>query len=136
MNRLCRRCHHPGVVFIIMTHLSGIASLLAAIGFMLAVFGQIPINDVLLGRLARSEWRSRAFALRYIVTFSVSASAVPLIAWIHGAWGFSALFRLLAAAALLIFLAVMLLPKGDQALRRKDALEHEKERGGENSASR
>jgi len=42
MNRLCRRCHHPGVVFIIMTHLSGIASLLAAIGFMLAVFGQIP----------------------------------------------------------------------------------------------
>ena len=56
-----------------MTHLSGIASLLAAIGFMLAVFGQIPINDVLLGRLARSEWRSRAFALRYIVTFSVSA---------------------------------------------------------------
>jgi len=44
--------------------------------------------------------------------------------------GFSALFRLL------ILLDVMLLPKGDQALRRKDALEHEKERGGENSASR
>ncbi|MDA0652468.1 MAG: hypothetical protein O3C49_04220, partial [Proteobacteria bacterium] len=93
-------------------------------------------NDVLVGRIARSEWRSRAYALRYIVTFSVSASAVPLIAWIHGAWGFSALFKLLAAAALLIFLAVMLLPKGDAALRRKDAFEHEKERGGEEPASR
>ncbi|MDA1325342.1 MAG: MFS transporter [Proteobacteria bacterium] len=120
----------------IMTHLSGMASLLVAIGFMLAVFGQIPINDVLVGRIARSQWRSRAYALRYIVTFSVSASAVPLIAWIHGAWGFSALFKLLAAAALLIFLAVMLLPKGDAALRRKDAFEHEKERGGEEPASR
>ena len=66
--------------FAIMTHLSGMASLLVAIGFMLAVFGQIPINDVLIGRLARSEWRSRAYSLRYIVTFSVSASTVPLVA--------------------------------------------------------
>jgi MFS family permease len=124
------------VLFSIMTHLSGVASLLVAIGFMLAVFGQIPINDVLVGRLARSEWRSRAFALRYIVTFTVSASAVPLIAWIHGAWGFSMLFRLLSAAAALIFLAVMLLPKADEALRRKNTLEHEEERRGEEPASR
>ena len=70
------------------------------------------------------------------MTFSVSASAVPLIAWIHGTWGFSALFRLLAAAALLIFLAVLLLPKADESLRREDTLEHEKERGGEDPASR
>ena len=42
--------------FIIMKHLSGIASLLVAIGFMLAVFGQIPINDVLVGR----PWLQRA----------------------------------------------------------------------------
>jgi MFS family permease len=122
--------------FVLMTHLTGLASLLVAIGFMLAVFGQIPINDVLVGRLARSEWRSRAFALRYIVTFSVSASAVPLIAWIHGAWGFDMLFRLLAAAAGLIFLAVMLLPRADEALRRENSLEHEKESGGEYSAGR
>jgi len=122
--------------FLLMTHLSGLASLLVAIGFMLAVFGQIPINDVLVGRLARSEWRSRAFALRYIVTFSVSASAVPLIAWIHGTWNFDMLFRLLAAAALLIFLAVMLLPGADRALRREDALQHEEEHGRENATSR
>lgn len=120
--------------FAVMTHLSGTASLLVAIGFMLAVFGQIPINDVLVGRLARSEWRSRAFALRYIITFSVSASAVPLIAWVHGSWGFDTLFRLLAAAASLILLAVMLLPAADEALSRKDTFEHEKERRGQNPA--
>jgi len=99
------------VFLAIMAQLSGLAALLVAIAFMLVVFGQIPINDVLVGRIARSEWRSRAYALRYIVTFSVMASAVPLIAWIHGKWGFSMLFGLLAAAASLIFIAVLLLPK-------------------------
>ncbi len=104
--------------FVLMIQLSGIAALIVAIAFMLVVFGQIPINDVLVGRMARSEWRSRAYALRYIVTFSVMASAVPLIAWVHGTWGFSTLFGLLAAAAFLIFLAALLLPKSEKAVQR------------------
>jgi MFS family permease len=99
------------VFFAIMTQLSGVAALLVAIAFMLVVFGQIPINDVLVGRMAHSEWQSRAYALRYIITFSVMASAVPLIAWVHRTWGFSTLFGLLAAAALLVFVAVLFLPK-------------------------
>jgi MFS family permease len=103
--------------FAIMMQLSGIAALIVAIAFMLVVFGQIPINDVLVGRMARSEWRSRAYAFRYIVTFSVMASAVPLIAWVHGTWGFSTLFGLLAAAALLIFLAVLLFLKSEDAVQ-------------------
>ena len=77
---------------------------------MLVVFGQIPINDVLVGRIARSEWRSRAYALRYVVTFSVMASALPLIAWIHGSWGFATLFAVLAGAASAIFVAALCLP--------------------------
>jgi len=98
------------VLFALMISQKGIASLLVALLFMLAVFGQIPINDVLLGRITRSEWRSRAFALRYLVTFSVMASAVPLIAWIHSGWGFDRLFLILSCTALLIFLATLLLP--------------------------
>jgi MFS family permease len=104
--------------FVLMIQLTGIAALIVAIAFMLVVFGQIPINDVLVGRMARSEWRSRAYAFRYIVTFSVMASAVPLIAWVHGTWGFSTLFGLLAAAAFLIFLAALLLPKSEKAVQR------------------
>lgn len=107
------------VFFFVMTQLTGIAALVVAIAFMLAVFGQIPINDVLVGRIARSEWRSRAYALRYIVTFTVSASAVPLIAWVHGSWGFSALFTLLAVAAALIFGAVLLLPGSQEMVGRR-----------------
>ena len=82
-----------------------------AIGFMLVVFGQIPINDVLIGRVASSAWRSRVYALRYIVTFSVTAAAVPVIAWIHAGWGFSTLFVVLSCAAAAITCAVLALPR-------------------------
>ena len=98
------------VFFAIMLNLTGVAALLVAFGFMLVVFGQIPINDVLVGRITRSEWRSRVYALRYITTFSVAATAVPLIAWIHAAWGFATLFGVMAVAAACIFAAVLLLP--------------------------
>jgi len=98
------------VLFFTMSQLDGITALLVAVAFMFVVFGQIPINDVLVGRLARSEWRSRAFGLRYVVTFTVMASAVPLIGWVHGNWGFDRLFHILAFAALAIFAATLLLP--------------------------
>ncbi len=98
------------VFFYVMTQLDGLAALIVAVAFMFAVFGQIPINDVLVGRMARSEWRARAYAIRYVVTFSVMASAVPLISWVHGNWGFERLFQILAAAAVLIFAAVLSLP--------------------------
>jgi MFS family permease len=99
------------LLFAAMMHLSGLSALLVSIGFMLVVFGEIPINDVLVGRVASGEWRSRAFALSYLVGFGVSALSLPLIAWVHGSWGFSVLFGLLAAAALLIFLVVLYLPQ-------------------------
>ena len=100
------------VFLLAMTQLSGMAALLISLAFMLAVFGQIPINDVLVGRISKSEWRARAYALRYIVTFSVMASTVPLIGWVHGRWGFDVLFPMLSVAAVMIFAAVLLLPAG------------------------
>ena len=98
------------VFFALMVGATGSVALAVGAVFMLAVFGQIPINDVLIGRITRSEWRSRVFGLRYIVTFSVSASSIPLIAWIYALWGFDALFWVLTVAALTILVAVALLP--------------------------
>ena len=104
------------VLFALMHQLHGTWALLVALGFMLVVFGQIPITDVLIGRITRSEWRSRVFSLKYIVNFSVSASALPLIGWLHGGWGFGALFAALAVAATFIFAAVLALPRGGEVV--------------------
>ncbi len=101
------------VLFTAMMQLSGLPALLVAIGFMLVVFGEIPISDVLVGRVSSGEWRSRAFALSYLVGFGVSALSLPLIGWVYGSWGFAVLFGLLACAALLIFCIVLFLPKSE-----------------------
>jgi len=99
------------VFFIGMAPLYGVAALLVSLAFMLAVFGQIPINDVLVGRMTRTEWRSRAYAARYVITFTVSATAIPSIAWLYQQWGFAALFLVLSVLATCIFLAVLTLPR-------------------------
>lgn len=109
------------VLFAAMTRVTGLPALIVAIGFMLVVFGEIPIKDVLVGRMAQSEWRSRAYALTYLIGFSVSACAVPLVAFIHGLWGFDKLFGLLAAFAFLIFIAVIFLPKEKTSIEQESA---------------
>lgn len=110
------------IFFIAMVNLTGVAALLVAFGFMLVVFGQIPINDVLVGRITRSEWRSRVYSIRYIVTLSVAATAVPLIAVIYANWGFATLFMVMAGAASVIFTAVLFLPSTAAVTGRKAAV--------------
>ena len=99
------------LLFAAMIHADGLLAFFIAVGFMLAVFGQIPINDVLIGRIAKNEWRARAFAARYLVTFAVAATALNLIGWLHGSWGFEALFIVLAVAATAILCGAFMLPK-------------------------
>ena len=106
------------ILFFLMLELTGVAALVVSVGFMLVVFGQIPINDVLIGRIAKSEWRSRAYAVRSFITFTVMASSVPMIAWLHATWGFTALFMVMCGVAVLIFLAVLKLPRTGAVLAR------------------
>src|SRR5262249_56964800 len=97
--------------FAIMPGLVDWAALICATLFMLAAFGQIPINDYLIGRLADGEHRARIYGVRYVVSFSALAASLPLIAFIYETWGFDALFRVLALSAAVIFAAVAMLPR-------------------------
>ncbi|HSG94811.1 MAG TPA: MFS transporter, partial [Afifellaceae bacterium] len=95
----------------LMPGLTGWPAIILAAAFMFATFGQIPINDVLVGRVARSDWRSRVLAMRYMVTLTVGTLAVPVIAWVHGGWGFDMLFVILAVAGGLVLSAALMLPR-------------------------
>ncbi len=99
------------VTFAMMPGLTGWSAIIVAAVFMFATFGQIPINDVLVGRVAKSAWRSRILALRYTVTITIMALSVPLIAWVHAGWGFDLLFVLLAIAGGLVLSAALMLPR-------------------------
>ncbi len=99
------------VFFSMMPGLSDWAALIVALAFMLGAFGQIPINDYMIGKIAKSEMRASIYGVRYVVSFAVLAMALPLIAWIHQGWGFDRLFQILAIAATATLLAVWLLPQ-------------------------
>ncbi len=99
------------ILFFGMMGATGASALAGAIAFMFAVFGAVPVLDVLVGRIARAEWRSRAYALSYVVGFGVSASALPAIAWLYAGGGFDWLFAVLAALASGVFVAALCLPE-------------------------
>ncbi|MGI9521701.1 MAG: MFS transporter [Hyphomicrobiaceae bacterium] len=98
------------VFFSMMPGLTNWSALAVALGFMLGAFGQIPINDYMIGKMAKSELRASIFGTRYIVSFAVWAVVVPLIAWVHHNWGFDLLFYILAGASTAILCAVLMLP--------------------------
>jgi MFS family permease len=97
--------------FSLMPGLTDAIALAVAFGFMLGAFGQIPINDYMIGKMASGAFRARIYGVRYVVSFSVLAVALPLIAFVHANWGFDMLFRILAGAALVILVAVAILPR-------------------------
>ena len=99
------------VFFVAMPGLQDGVALAVALGFMLGAFGQIPINDFMIGKMASGPARARIYGVRYVVSFTVLAASLPMIAFVHSNWGFDALFLILAAAALVILVAVFTLPK-------------------------
>jgi MFS family permease len=85
--------------------------LATAVAMMFFVFGQIPINDAMIARYTAEEWRARAYAVRYVVSFSASALAVPLVAWVYKSSGdFRMLYYVLGALAFVTFSAALAFP--------------------------
>ena len=99
------------VCFLAMPGLRDGWALLVALGFMLGAFGQIPINDFMIGKMASGAARARIYGIRYVVSFTVLAATLPMIAFVYDRWGFDMLFAVLASAALVILIAVSLLPR-------------------------
>lgn len=86
-----------------------------ALAAMFIVFGLIPISDAVIARNVGDAWRSRAYAVSYVVAFGVGPAAVPLIAALYDeARGFPYLFPVLAmiAGGTLLAALTLALPRG------------------------
>jgi MFS family permease len=95
--------------------------LATAVAMMFFVFGQIPINDAMIARYTAEEWRARAYAVRYVVSFGASALAVPLVAWIYKASGdFRLLYYLLGILAFTTFSAALAFPAEEERATAKE----------------
>jgi MFS family permease len=87
------------------------ALIAAAIGIVIGLFGQITINDAMVGKYTAEEWRSRAFAVRYFVGFTAAGASVGLVAWLYAQGGFSLMLYAFAGLCLLVVVAALILPR-------------------------
>jgi MFS family permease len=103
-------CAIQALFFALMPGRADWAALTVALGFMLGSFGQNPINDFMIGRMATPERRASIYGIRFVVTFAALGGALPLVSWIHAQWGFDTLFRLLSVAAIAMLASAVVLP--------------------------
>jgi len=104
-------------------NLEGWAMLGAALLMMLGVFGQIPLNDAIVGKYVADEYRARVYGIRYVVTLGVAAVAVPMISALHRTeGGFSNVFMVLALLASGVFFSAFFFPTRDELTAHKDKL--------------
>jgi MFS family permease len=90
--------------------LSNLPLIIAAIGIVMGAFGQVTINDAMVGKYTSEEWRSRAYAVRYFVGFTAAGVSVGLVAWLYRQGGFVTMLHAFAWLCLLVIAAAIILP--------------------------
>lgn len=101
--------------------LSNLALIIAAIGIVIGLFGQITINDAMVGKYTAEEWRSRAFAVRYFVGFTAAGASVGLVAWLYAQGGFTTMLHAFSALCVLVVVAALILPREKPVARTETA---------------
>jgi MFS family permease len=90
--------------------LSNLPLIVAAIGIVMGAFGQVTVNDAMVGKYTSEEWRSRAYAVRYFVGFTAAGASVGLVAWLYQQGGFATMLHAFAGLCLLVIAAAIILP--------------------------
>jgi MFS family permease len=102
--------------------LDGVALLVVALLMMMAIFGQIPLNDGIVGRYVADEYRARVLSVRYVVSLGVASVAVPMISVLHRTeGGFRNVFLVLAVLASAVFASALFFPSRERFTRARSA---------------
>src|SRR5205085_9920329 len=91
--------------------LSNLPLILASIGIVMGAFGQVTVNDAMVGKYTSEEWRSRAYAVRYFVGFTAAGASVGLVAWLYDRGGFVTMLHAFAGLCLFVIAAAIILPR-------------------------
>src|SRR3954466_12557927 len=90
--------------------LSNLPLIIAAIGIVMGAFGQVTVNDAMIGKYTTEQWRSRAYSVRYFVGFTAAGASVGLVAWLYEQGGFVTMLHAFAGLCLLAIAAAIILP--------------------------
>lgn len=90
--------------------LSNVSLIVVAIGIIIGLFGQITVNEAMVGKYTSEEWRSRAYAVRYFVGFSAAGASIGLVSWLYDKGGFMMMLHTFSALCVLVIVAALILP--------------------------
>jgi len=86
-----------------------------AIIIVAAIFGQVTVNDTMLGKYTSDEWRGRAFAARYFLGFTTAGLSVGLVSLLYDQGGFDLMLKAIAGLSLLTVLGAIIFPKENRS---------------------
>ena len=86
-----------------------------AIFIIVAIFGQVTVNDTMLGKYTADEWRGRAFAARYFLGFTAAGLSVGLVSILYNQGGFDLMLKSMAGLSLLTVVGAIVFPKENRA---------------------
>ena len=89
---------------------SDLPLILVSIGIVMGAFGQVTVNDAMVGKYTSEEWRSRAYAVRYFIGFTAAGASVGLVAWLYQRGGFTTMLHAFAGLCLFAIAAALILP--------------------------
>jgi hypothetical protein len=72
-----------------------------------AIYGQVVVNDAMIGRYVPDDMRNRVYSLRFFFAFTVGGLAVPIIGALHRRGGFDSVLMVTAAIAGVIFASAL-----------------------------
>ena len=77
---------------------------------MISIFGQVTVNDTMVGKYTSDEWRARAFAVRYFLGFTAAGASVGLVALLYANGGFTLMLQAFAAFCFLVVIGAFIFP--------------------------
>ena len=89
--------------------------ILLAIVVIAAVFGQVTVNDTMLGKYTVDEWRGRAYSARYFLGFTAAGLSVGLVSILYNQGGFDLMLKSIAALSLFTVLGALIFPQEKRA---------------------
>jgi len=87
-----------------------------AILFIVGIFGQVTVNDTMLGKYTVDEWRGRAYAARYFLGFTAAGLSVGLVSILYNHGGFDLMLKAIAGLSLLTVIGAVIFPKEKRAI--------------------
>lgn len=77
----------------------------------IAIFGQVTVNDAMIAKYTSDEWRARAYSARYFLGFTAAGLSVGLVSWLYLQGGFTMMLQAFSLLCLMIVVGAVIFPR-------------------------